>query len=103
MDPDIWNAIFWLDGLIEVKSLRPDASEQVKEISRAKEAVKQQTIRIGMLEDTLVCKTISSFEECDGMCADEDSNCPDVEHFVECRGCLLERKAREQLQKENLL
>jgi len=59
--------------------------------------------RIEKLEAALVRKAIENFEECDGNCVDVDRPCPDRDHFDECKGCSLEKTAREQLTKEGLL
>jgi len=83
------------------------AISQVREILDARglmgawpPVVDGEVKRIKALEKAFLCAKISSFEDCDGTCFDDDCKCPDVEHFDECRGCELEKRARELLQKE---
>jgi len=49
MDQRVVNGISWLGGLLEVKSIRPDAAEKCKEILDAIEAIRWQAKEIERL------------------------------------------------------
>jgi hypothetical protein len=53
-DANVTNGILWLEGLLEVKSLRLEADEGCKEIADAIEAIRGQAKHIEVLQAALI-------------------------------------------------
>jgi len=98
MDQSIANGIAWLEGLLEVKSIRPDAAEKCKEILDVIEAIRGRAKCVEKLKAFL--KNIAERDPCLGasycaFCGADD----DATHNA---GCIWE-EAREQLHAEGLI